>query len=127
MQLEFAEDIGRHKLRVYEANYQYQEDLDSNAWMVRYDYVRVPEDEHPPSHVHVLGQLRYASCLPSKQPLERVHFPTGRIPIEAVIRLLADQFEVPCNCDANFWRPLLSESEDAFNAIAHRPVSGPRG
>ena len=56
--------------------------------------------------------------------LHRVHFPTGRMPLEGVIRLLADQFGVPCAEDASTWRPVLAETERAFLDIAHMPLSG---
>ena len=54
-------------------------------------------------------------------PLARVHFPTMRVSLEAIIRLLVEDFRVPCEAPADVWRPVLAASEAAFLAIAHRP------
>jgi len=59
------------------------------------------------------------------RPLERVHFPTGRFSIEGIVRLLAEEFDVPTNRDAAIWRPVLAASEREFLEIAHLPLSGP--
>lgn len=113
------------KLRVYNASFQYQHDRDDDSrWIVRYDYVRNQTKHHPSSHVQVLADLSH-SCLPEGQSFSRIHLPTGRISAEAVIRLLADQFGVECNTDSSLWRPVLAESEQQFNRIAHKPLSGP--
>lgn len=45
--------------------------------------------------------------------------------MEAALRLLADQFGVPCNTEPEVWRPALAVSEEAFIEIAHQPISGP--
>ena len=60
-------------------------------------------------------------------PLDRSPFPnpTQRISLEAVIRLLIEQFGVPANQPPDIWRPMLTESEAAFLEIAHRSLSGP--
>ena len=113
------------KLRVHSASYQYQLDLEGERWVFRYDYVRVPNDQHPASHLQIRANLAEDGCLPAGKPLNRIHFPTGRTTIEAVIRLLAEQFHVPCNKPPEFWRPLLTETEREFERIAHRPLSGP--
>jgi hypothetical protein len=57
--------------------------------------------------------------------MERIHFPTGRVSLEAIIRLLADQFNTPCREDPDLWRPVLAETERAFLEIANRPLAGP--
>jgi hypothetical protein len=114
------------KLRVYTAVYQYQLDVEGERWVFRYEYLRLPEDPHPSSHLHVRGVLaEHEHCLADGETLERIHFPTGRITLEAVIRCLIEQFAVPTTEDAEIWRPLLTESETAFDRIAHRPASGP--
>lgn len=115
------------KLRVYSASYQYQLDDGGEHWVLRYDYVRTPNNEHPASHVQLRADLKEPCerCLPRDTPLERIHFPTGRITLEAVIRLLAEQFQVPCNESPDIWRPILAETERQFEQIAHRPLSGP--
>ena len=113
------------KLRVYSAAFQYQLDKEGEQWVFRYDYVRVPNNEHPASHLQMRANLLSDACLPPHTPLERLHFPTGRVTMEAVIRLLAEQFKVPCNESGDIWRPLLAESEREFERIAHRHISGP--
>jgi hypothetical protein len=113
------------KLRVYSASYQYQLDPEGENWVLRYDYARVPNDRHPASHLQVRAKLLAEGCLPEHTPFERIHLPTGRMTLEAVIRLLVEQFEVPCNESEDIWRPILAESERAFELIAHRHISGP--
>jgi hypothetical protein len=93
---------------------------------MRYDYLREPGlDGHPQAHLQVRGGLVETGVLRPSHPLERVHFPTGRVSIEGVIRLLADQFGLPCNESPEVWRPVLAEAERMFLDIAHRPLSGP--
>lgn len=117
---------GGHRMKVEQASYQYQTDPAGNGWVFRYDYRREPADQHPATHVQVRGDLREAVS-PHRGLLERVHFPTGRVSLEAVIRLLVEQFAVPANSSPEVWRRVLAESERAFEQIAHRPLSGPSG
>ena len=112
------------RVKVENSSFQYQMDQTGDRWIFRYDYVREPPAPHPSSHLHLRGALT-EPCLIDKQDLEDVHFPTDRVSLEAVIRLLIEQFHVPCNSDAADWRPLLAESEALFKAIAHRALSGP--
>jgi hypothetical protein len=114
------------RLKVQESSFQYQADQDGERWIVRYDYLREPgPDPHPQAHLQVRGLLTESAVPVRRGLLEHVHFPTGRVPLEAVIRLLADQFGVTCNTEPVLWRPVLAESERAFQEIAHRPLSGP--
>jgi hypothetical protein len=116
------------RLKVQESSFQYQVDQEGERWIVRYDYLREPgPDPHPQAHVQVRGALVEAGVPARRGLLEHVHFPTGRVPVEAVIRLLAEQFGVRCNEPAAVWRPVLAESERRFQEIAHRPLSGPEG
>ena len=108
------------RLKVEKAGVQYQTDAAGDQWIFRYDYLRRPPDPHPAAHVQVRGDLTEA-VLPAGVPLGRVHFPTMRVSLEAIIRLLADDFRVPCHAEAELWRPVLAASEAAFVAIAHRP------
>jgi hypothetical protein len=112
------------RLKVQDSSYQYQADRDGRDWIFRYDYLRVPPHPHPAAHLQIRGGLA-GGYLSAGTPLERFHFPTGRVSLEGVIRLLADQFHVPCNEPPEIWRPVLAESEQAFLAIARRPLSGP--
>jgi len=50
-----------------------------------------------------------------------MQFPTRRIPLEAVILLLADEFEIPCATEEVVWRPALAEADRLFREIAHDP------
>lgn len=113
------------KLRVYKAKFQYQANQDGHDWVFRYEYLRTQRDRHAASHLHVRGALVCDGCLPEKTSLEDVHFPTGRMAIEGVIRCLVEEFNVPTATDPAFWRAVLAESENQFIAIAHRAPSGP--
>jgi len=121
--LEGREDNTR--LKVEKSVYQYQLDPDGEHWIVRYDYLRYPEEPHPGAHVQIRGSLTETAVTPVRGTLERIHFPTGRVSIEAVIRMLVEQFGVPTNEDAGVWRPILSCSEEEFLKIARQGISGP--
>jgi hypothetical protein len=112
------------RLKVDDASYQYQLDRIGDQWVFRYDYLRNPPAPHPASHLQIRGQLT-EDVLPSRTPLERMHFPVGRLSMEAVIRLLIDQFGVPSRERPEIWRPVLAETEASFLTIAHRALSGP--
>lgn len=113
------------RLKVEQAVYQYQLDALGSRWVFRYDYLRQPPDPHPASHLQIRGKLFEAEAGVYRGMLERTHFPTGRVSIEAVIRLLIEQFGVPANKPQDFWRRVLAESEAEFERIAYRPLSGP--
>lgn len=115
---------GGYRLKVEQASYQYQLDETGDRWVFRYDYRREPADQHPATHLQVRGWLA-EHVSPYRGVLDRVHFPAGRMSIEAVIRLLIEQFAVATNTAPEVWRPVLAESELSFEEIAHRPVSGP--
>lgn len=121
--LEGTDDGPRVKVR--SSSFQYQADRNGDRWICRYDYIRQPPEPHPSTHLHINGSLAEPSCLPAGRSLESVHFPTDRVAIEAVIRLLIEQFDVSSNVASEIWRPLLAESEAAFKQIAHRSISGP--
>jgi len=120
--LYLAPHPGGTRLKVRKSSYQYQVDQDGQQEVFRYDYLREPgEDPHPTAHLNVHGSLDAAGVLPAGATLARVHFPTDRISLEAVLRLLAQDFGVPCAERPEVWRPVLTESETAFREIAHRP------
>lgn len=108
------------RLKMEKSALQYQIDADGQQWMFRYDYLRYPPEPHPAAHIQIRGTLT-EPILPPGMPLERVHFPTMRVSLEAIIRLLAEDFGVPCQTPSDVWRPVLAESEAAFLAVAHRP------
>jgi hypothetical protein len=115
------------RLKTRASVYQYQRDQDpeSERWVFRYEYLREPRDEHPTAHLHVKGTLDEPTCLPPRTPLERIHFVTHRVSIEAVIRVLIEQFSIDAPIDAAVWRSALATSEKEFLDHAHRPESGP--
>ncbi len=122
--LYFEQNPESQRLKVHSASYQYQQDTEGERWIFRYDYLRQPPEPHPADHLQIRGEL-IEKCLPAHRTLERVHFPTMRVSLEAVIRLLADQFGVRCTQRSGVWRPMLAASEAAFLGIAHRSLSGP--
>ncbi len=117
-------DHGPHKyLKVATSCIQYQrlEEDSDKSWVFRYDYFREkPDYKYPLAHLHINGNP-CCSCLPDGKELRRVHFPSGRVSIESVIRLLVDHFDVPCNKDEHVWRPLLEKTERRFWEVAHQP------
>jgi len=115
---------GGYRLKVEQASYQYQLDDIGDHWVFRYDYRRDPADQHPATHLQVRGVL-FENVPLYHGVLERVHFPAGRVSIEAVIRLLIEQFAMGANTPPEIWRAVLAESERPFEEIAHRPLSGP--
>lgn len=123
----FVDVEDRNYLKVEQASYQYQADPAGRDWIFRYEYLRNPPHHYPPSHLQINANLRVPGVLPANMDLERVHFPVGRLSIEWVIRLLAEQFNVPCREGPEIWRPVLAESEKIFIDIARRPLSGPAG
>jgi hypothetical protein len=112
-------------LKVETSSYQYQADVAGERAIFRYDYLRNPGHHHPPAHLQIIGTLDEAAALPRHTPLERIHFPVQRTSIEAVVRLLAEEFQVRCNTDEAIWRPTLAVAETAWLHIAHMPISGP--
>lgn len=120
VRLYVAPPAEQNRLKVASSSYQYQLDREGDRWIFRYDYLRTPPDLHPAAHVQINGSFA-EECLPPSRPLSRIHFPTARVSLEAVIRLLADQFGTPCATEPDVWRPVLSETERAFLQIAHHP------
>jgi hypothetical protein len=111
------------RLKVINSGFSYQMDQQGQRWIFRYDYDRVPRRPHPPTHLHIRGDLK-ENCLPQGDALEGVHFPATRVSLEAVIRLLIGQFGVRPATPRSIWRRLLAESEREFLDIAHRGLSG---
>lgn len=108
------------RLKVSESSFQYQDDQDGKREIFRYDYLRQSNRNEPASHLNIYGNLTVPDVLPPGKPLSRVHFPAGRVPLEAVIRMLVDDFGVPAATDESIWRPVLAASEEMFMQIAHR-------
>ena len=109
------------RVKVRASSFQYQLDPEGERWIFRYDYLRNPPAPYPACHLQIRGTLIEAGG----PHLERVHFPTHRVSIEAVIRLLIEEFGVRSRTEPDFWRAVLAESEAAFLDIHHRSLSGP--
>lgn len=109
------------RLKVDQSVFQYQSS--PGSWVFRYEYNRHPVGPHPPTHLHVRGELA-ENCLREGELLEHVHFPATRVSLEAVIRLLVDQFHVPSQLKRSDLRKLLTQTEREFLDIAHRAISG---
>jgi hypothetical protein len=123
MTLQIAADSQR--LKVVGSVFQYLWEDDDQAEVFRYDYGRAQRDAHPCAHLNVHGELDLSEALPTGQRLKAVHFPTGRTSLEAVIRLLIEQFNIETNAEPETWRAALTASEAQFWEIAHLPTSGP--
>jgi hypothetical protein len=65
------------------------------------------------------------SALRAGETLEHVHFPATRVPLEAVIRLLIEQFHVRPVTPRSVWRKVFAHTERDFIDVAHRAISGP--
>ncbi|MGH8614055.1 MAG: hypothetical protein ACREYF_19015 [Gammaproteobacteria bacterium] len=104
-------------LKVAKSIYQYQLD-EGDEWVFRYDYAREPGNEHPPSHLQIWGNLIAEGALPKTKPLEGVHFPSRRISLESVLRLLAVDFGIRTNKPADVWRAALAASEEPWLRVA---------
>lgn len=113
------------RLKVLGSVFQYLWEDDDRAEVFRYDYGRAQRDAHPSAHLNVHGELDARDALPAGQPLKAVHFPTGRTSLEAVIRLLIEEFKIEANEVPETWRAALTTSEAQFWEIAHIPTSGP--
>jgi hypothetical protein len=110
-------------IKVSKALYQFQTEPGMRRWVFRYEYLRNPPDHHPSAHMHVRADLKEEEVrvLPDKEVLEDVHFPTERVSLEAIIRLLVDHFGIRCATPEAVWRPALLASEDAFREMQDSP------
>jgi hypothetical protein len=113
-----------HHLKTEVSSYQYQLDQRGDEWIFRYDYSRIQQGAHPPAHLQIRGELTERSHVEAPE-VEHIHFATGRVSLEAVIRTLIEEFHVPAQTDPSFWRPILALSEQDFLDVVHQPLSGP--
>jgi len=112
------------RLKVLASVYQYARDEAQRDWLFRYDYARIPPNHYPGAHLQVRGTPPAADWLTGNS-LDRIHFPTHRVSLEAVPRLLIEDFGVPAAKPEPYWRAVLATSEDEFRKIAHPPSPGP--
>jgi hypothetical protein len=115
------QETGSPRLKVEQSSIQYQSDEEGQCEIFRYDYLRQDGAEHPSAHLNVHGALTQPDVLQPGRSLARVHFPTARVSLEAVLRLLITDFGVPSAEPEDVWKPVLAESEMTFQQIAHQP------
>lgn len=109
-------------LTTLEYHYVYQRTDDDDSWIFRYEYQREPGDKYPYplAHLHLNA---VPEGYPGPKPFPRLHMPTGRVTIEAVVRHLLDEHAVPA-LSPN-WREMLSAAEGAFKEIQRRRLLNP--
>ncbi len=109
-------------LTTLEYAYTYQETEHEDSWIFRYEYQREPHAgyPYPLAHVHVNGS---PAGYEGPKPFPDLHLPTGRVTIEAVVRHLIEEHDVPTN--SSNWPTELQETEDAFREIQWRRLLDP--
>lgn len=112
---------GPSRLKIEQTSLQYQCDEGGQQEVFRYDYLRHDSSGHPAAHINVHGSLDRSDVLEQGKTLSRIHFPTARVSLEAVLRLLVVDFGVPTARSRDVWEPVLAESEQEFQRIAHQP------
>jgi hypothetical protein len=125
--LHLAPHNGSKRLKVEQTSVQYQvnetdQDEGGLKEIFRYDYLREDDSEHPNAHINIHGSLIESDALGPGVPLADVHFPTARVPLEAILRLLIVDFGIDPATPREVWRPVLATSETAFQEIAHQPL-----
>jgi len=101
--------VNGDRCRTESATFSLQADASRKSWLMRWDYVRDPrksECAYPRAHVHVNATFADSS------PVGRLHIPTGRIPLELVVRHLITEWEVKPRTDD--WNAILEESAEGF-------------
>jgi hypothetical protein len=91
-------------------SYRLQTDPSPKSWLIRWDYLRdppAPDYAHPNAHVHING------LFPDGSPIGHLHIPTGRMPLELVVRDLITNRNVPPRSED--WEAILEESLESFD------------
>jgi hypothetical protein len=101
-------------LTTIEYRYVYQETPDPDSWIFRYEYQREPLEDYPypKAHLHLNAD---PTSYPGTKAFPKLHIPTGRVTVEAVLRHLLDEHGVPCI--SPHWQSVLSEGEKAYAGI----------
>lgn len=89
--------------------YRLQESEARDSWRVRWEFFDkepLPDYPYPLAHVHV------RATLPDGDSVERLHFPTSRVPLELVIWHLIAEWGVRSKTDE--WQEVLRESMKGF-------------
>ena len=92
-----------------------------DPYLFRYEYVSRELDKflHPRHHCHISSQLR----IPGKKKLldlDKVHFPTGWVTIEELIRFLIHSLKVRSRRAG--WDVMLKNSEEEFRKWTERSI-----
>ncbi len=106
-----SEGVHKYRLTTLKYWYRLQESAADDAdALIRWEYERVPNKYHCPQHV----QLRATVRAPKGKTIElnKVHLPTGWVPIEDVIRFLIVDLQVKPADPA--WDSILGASADLF-------------
>lgn len=90
--------------------YRLQSSTEAGSWLLRWEYFRdVPRHDYPYplAHLHVNGAFA------DGEPINALHIPTSRVPLESVIwHAIAEWGVTP---RSNDWRGLLGESVAGFH------------
>jgi hypothetical protein len=126
--LHLAPHLGKEmRLKIEQSSVQYQvnqfdDDQGGLGEIFRYDYLRDDDSGHPHAHINIHADLNESGVLKPGATLARVHFPTSRVSLEAILRLLIGGFGVETAQPEEVWQPVLAASEIEFQKIAHQPA-----
>lgn len=100
--------VGGH-CRTESYGYRLQSSAEARSWLLRWEYFRdLPRRDYayPLAHLHVAGAFA------DGEPIDALHIPTGRVPLESVVwHAIAEWGVTP---RSNDWRGLLVESVAGF-------------
>lgn len=99
---------GHCETRAY--SYRLQADATRESWLIRWEYFRAcprPDYAYPLAHVHLNGRFV------DGRPIERLHVPTRRVPLELVIWHLVAEWGVESKSDD--WQQVLDASIAGFD------------
>ena len=91
--------------------YRLESSAEAGSWLLRWEYFRdVPRPDYvyPLAHLHVNGAFA-----PDGAPIDSLHIPTSRVPLESVVWHAIAESEVTPR--RNDWRRFLGESVAGFH------------
>ena len=113
----------RERWRVTTRMYEYSLlDRDETELLV---YHWQPDADRTYPHLHVSAALSVRRrALEDKQAidLDGLHLPTGRVSLEAIVRMLIDEFEIAARYPEADWRRRLEETEAVFRDAATQRI-----
>lgn len=96
--------------------YRCSADVDGDDWIFRYEYERAMAEsggyQYPIAHLHVNAQPQHYR---GAKPFPDLHLPTGRLSLEAIIRHLIVEHDVPTVEDRDRALAFLRDQEKEFN------------